>query len=62
MNKKIYQRPALRAVTINVEGKLLVDSLKVYQNRTVSNGGWVKSDVSSSEPSYNVWDDDWSEE
>jgi len=41
---------------------MIAESLGLHDSQAIgSSGGWVKEDNTSSTPSYNVWNDDWSE-
>lgn len=59
--KKAYIIPKLE-LTYMVCVQMIAESLGIHDSHaTVSNGGWVKEDNTSSNSSYNVWNDDWSE-
>jgi len=59
--KKAYIIPKLE-LTHMVCVQMIAESLGIHDSQAIgSSGGWVKEDNTSSTPSYNVWNDDWSE-
>ena len=57
MNKKEYQKPALRAVTINIRHQLLNTSVNNVAGGTLKYGGGGNSGVARSR-SFDDWDDE----
>ena len=57
--KKKYIIPILDVTNIELQGHLLIDSMKIDGSKTAieSKGGFVKGNSTSS--NYSVWDDDW---
>lgn len=57
MNKKAYIIPALCVTKLNVENMIAVSGPAMSTNSASQDAGM---EVKVDRPSYNVWDDDWS--
>ena len=60
MNKKAYQKPALRAVTINIRHQLLNTSVNnVAGNASLNYGGGGSEPARARQNSGTDWDNEW---